>query len=204
MAFNVVELMDFEDDGGDAFDQPCKFGHRCGGHAVYCHNDGWADSPRKCRRTWATGGETKDEDCPGFQPNPAFTGVFSSAEVALPLCGQCGGTKLIKADRDQMETCPRCMGDGSEPAAMALSVFAQDTLEMCCPMSGREPAQFENNVRVAETKDEGNDMHMLADEGLIKIRAITGTNSGAMVYLYQMTAKGNAVMRANWAAAKDD
>lgn len=54
-----------------AFDQACKFGHRVGGHAVYCHNDEWADGPRKCRRTWYTGGDIKDEECPGFAPRIA-------------------------------------------------------------------------------------------------------------------------------------
>lgn len=66
--FNVVEMMDDE----QAFDQPCAFGNRCGGHAVYCHNEAWPDSPRKCRRTWYTGGETRDEDCPGFVANPDY------------------------------------------------------------------------------------------------------------------------------------
>ena len=50
-------------------DQPCAFGQRLGGHAVYCTNDAWAEGPRKCRRTWYTGGEVKDEDCEGFKLN---------------------------------------------------------------------------------------------------------------------------------------
>lgn len=49
------------------FDQACAHGERVGGHAVYCRNDGWEDGPRKCRRTWYTGGEVKDEDCEGFE-----------------------------------------------------------------------------------------------------------------------------------------
>lgn len=65
---NVVELIASGDDS--AFDQPCRFGHRVEGHAVYCHNSRWIDSPRKCRRTWYTGGRIRDEDCPGFEPNP--------------------------------------------------------------------------------------------------------------------------------------
>jgi len=68
---NLVELMDDE----QAWDQPCLYGNRCGGHAVYCHNDGWLYSPRKCRRTWYSGGKTRDEDCPGFSPNPNFKPV---------------------------------------------------------------------------------------------------------------------------------
>lgn len=67
---NLVELVSGEE---MAFDQPCAHGNRCGGHAVYCHNDEWKDAPRKCRRTWYTGGEFRDEDCPGFKANPAYT-----------------------------------------------------------------------------------------------------------------------------------
>lgn len=52
-----------------AYDQPCIYGHRVEYHAVYCHNNAWDDAPRKCRRTWYTGGAVRDEDCPGFRPN---------------------------------------------------------------------------------------------------------------------------------------
>ncbi len=62
---NVVELMDDE----QAFDQPCAFGNRCGGHAVYCHNDAWPNAPRKCRRS-KNDPEWRHEDCPGFVANP--------------------------------------------------------------------------------------------------------------------------------------
>lgn len=65
---NVVEFMDDE----QAWDQPCVYGNRCSSHAVYCHNDGWLYSPRKCQRTWYTSGVVRDEDCPGFTPNPQF------------------------------------------------------------------------------------------------------------------------------------
>jgi hypothetical protein len=51
------------------FDQSCGWGEYVPGHAVYCTNEEWADGPRKCRRTWYTGGETRDEDCEGFKPN---------------------------------------------------------------------------------------------------------------------------------------
>ena len=54
------------------FDQPCKHGHRVETHAVYCHNQEWKGAPRKCRRTWHTGGEVRDEDCEGFAPNDAL------------------------------------------------------------------------------------------------------------------------------------
>lgn len=52
------------------FDQPCAFGNRVEDHAVYCHNSHWLYAPRKCRRTWHSGGEVRDEDCEGFSPNP--------------------------------------------------------------------------------------------------------------------------------------
>ena len=61
---NVVELL-----AGDAsFDQPCRYGGLVDGHAVYCHNDSWLYAPRKCRRSWHTNGEVRDEDCEGYAP----------------------------------------------------------------------------------------------------------------------------------------
>lgn len=68
MVFNLVEWATDEE---QAFDQPCIYGNRVGCYAVYCHNDEWEDGPGKCRRTWYTGGEERDEDCPGFKANPA-------------------------------------------------------------------------------------------------------------------------------------
>lgn len=68
---NLVELVADE----SAFDQPCIYSNRVEGHAVYCHNDGWTEGPRKCRRTWYTGGEVRDEDCEGFAPNPEYKKV---------------------------------------------------------------------------------------------------------------------------------
>ena len=65
---NFVELIAEPEDCH--YDQACIHGHRVNGHAVYCHNTEWLDAPRKCRRTWATGGEVRDEDCPGFMANP--------------------------------------------------------------------------------------------------------------------------------------
>lgn len=62
----MINLMEIAGADESAFDQPCKYGNRVGTHAVYCHTDAWADGPRKCRRTWYTGGQTRDEDCPGF------------------------------------------------------------------------------------------------------------------------------------------
>lgn len=74
-AANLVEF--FAEDQG--FNQPCAFGNLCEGHAVYCHNDGWLYAPRKCRRTWYTGGEVRDEDCPGFKPNPSQKDALGGA-----------------------------------------------------------------------------------------------------------------------------
>jgi hypothetical protein len=65
---NLMEMV--ADPHECAFDQACRFGNRVGGHAVYCHNEQWEDAPRKCRRTRYTGGVERDEDCPGFEPNP--------------------------------------------------------------------------------------------------------------------------------------
>ena len=64
---NIVELIAEPEEC--AFDQPCRHGHRVETHAVYCHNQAWKDAPRKCRRTWYTGGSVRDEDCGGFEPN---------------------------------------------------------------------------------------------------------------------------------------
>ena len=38
---NIVEAL--SDDS--IFDQPCKYGNRVEGHAVYCHNTEWKDAP---------------------------------------------------------------------------------------------------------------------------------------------------------------
>lgn len=67
-AFNVVELMsDVEGDDGGGFVEPCAFGSLVPGHAVYCHNEAWPNSPRKCRRNRD---DYRHEDCPGFVANP--------------------------------------------------------------------------------------------------------------------------------------
>lgn len=64
---NVVELAADYDHRG--FDQPCCFGHRVETRAVYCHNEAWADSPRKCYRNRD---DRRHEDCPGFVANPDY------------------------------------------------------------------------------------------------------------------------------------
>lgn len=53
------------------FDQPCKYGMRVDCHAVYCENWHTPDMPRKCRRSWYTGGKVRDEDCAGYEKNEA-------------------------------------------------------------------------------------------------------------------------------------
>jgi hypothetical protein len=67
---NVVEIITSGEED-NAFDQPCYYGHRVNGHAVYCHNDVWPDSSHKCRRGgWGPNTEeNKHENCPGFYPN---------------------------------------------------------------------------------------------------------------------------------------
>jgi len=71
---NLVELM-WGDEPGSGFNQRCKYGYLVAGHSVYCHNDEWENSPRKCRRSWYYGGtepEYTDENCPGYKPNPEY------------------------------------------------------------------------------------------------------------------------------------
>lgn len=62
---NIVEMIADEDDC--AWDQPCVFGYRVDNHAVYCHNDKWLYSPRKCRRNR---NDFLHEDCRGYKANP--------------------------------------------------------------------------------------------------------------------------------------
>lgn len=64
---NIVEML--EEDEEQEFDQPCAYGNRVDNYAVYCHNKKWKDAPTKCRRTWYTAGEVRDEDCEGFKKN---------------------------------------------------------------------------------------------------------------------------------------
>lgn len=66
MLFNTLEEED------TAYGQSCAYGFRCGGHAVYCNNNEWKDAPRKCRRNWYTGGDIRDEDCPGYLRNDNY------------------------------------------------------------------------------------------------------------------------------------
>ena len=36
--------------------------------------DNWKDAPRKCCRTWYSHNDDRDEDCPGYKPNPDHKG----------------------------------------------------------------------------------------------------------------------------------
>lgn len=67
---NLVEMCASPEE--QSAQQPCAYGGLVEGHAVYCHNEGWLYSPRKCRRTWYTGGKVRDEDCEGFKTNPNY------------------------------------------------------------------------------------------------------------------------------------
>lgn len=66
---------------GAYYDQPCRFGCRAGDHAVYCESER-AGMPRKCRRTWYTGGAIRDQDCPGYEPNPEYREEAASSSIS--------------------------------------------------------------------------------------------------------------------------
>lgn len=68
--FNVVELAADAEGDESAFDQPCAFGNHVINHAVYCHNEAWPNSPRKCRRQLS--GDFVHADCPGYVANPDY------------------------------------------------------------------------------------------------------------------------------------
>jgi hypothetical protein len=201
MAFNIVELAASIEDDNSAFDQRCIFGHRVEGHAVYCHNDNWDDSPRKCRRSWYTDGEIKDEDCAGFQPNPAFKGEFSPTPISEPLCSKCRGSKRISADKGRIATCPLCMGSGSQPGPISLTQFEQDTLERGMTHSGRHDTAGHPFVRMAKTETEHESIDRLSNLELVVVRSVSFAGD-ISAYLLENTMKGEAVMRANWEAAK--
>jgi hypothetical protein len=68
-SFNVVSALCADDDEV-VYDCPCLWAQRVKNHAVYCENEGWLYSPRKCRRgPGAWGGDPPQETCPGFKPN---------------------------------------------------------------------------------------------------------------------------------------
>lgn len=190
MAFNIVELAaSIDGDDDSAFDQPCKFGHRVDGHAVYCHADHWKDSPRKCRRTWYTGGETKDEDCPGFQPNPDFTKELNPTPIENP-CSECAGKRHIDA-AEEITTCQHCMGDGNEPKPIQFTDDEQRVLES---------SWFDDDWYgfIAETEQQCDAVQSLDEADCIQLKSVSWTSAGVSVYLIRRTAKGKHLLRVFW------
>lgn len=200
MAINIVELAAPADEC--AFNQRCKFGHLVEGHAVYCHNDAWYDGPRKCRRSWYTDGEIKDEDCPGFQPNPAFKEALAPTPIPQPYCTQCKGSRLVKTDGKQFETCRHCMGSGSEPQAIPLTTYQKDTLELGLSFSGKHSGLNEWYVRMVENQEEADALSDLWNSHLIEVRSISAAK-GVSAYLIRLTGKGEATLRAVWEKNKE-
>ena len=193
---NIVEVLASE--GDCAFDQPCKFGHRVEDHAVYCHNEAWYDHPRKCHRSWYTGGERKDEDCPGFSLNPAYAGPLSPSALTGAPCGACNGLKLKQTENGRSETCRRCMGSGSEPILIPLSAEAIDVLERGLQHSGKHPGFYEPFIVVARNEKEKSAVYILDGAQLIHIRSMTFSSD--IVFLAELTQKGEAVLLLAWAA----
>ena len=201
MAFNVVELAA---SGEESEEQKCRFGHLVTGHAVYCHNDGWEDSPRKCRRTWYTNGQVKDEECPGFEKNPDFKGEFVQINQPVAPCSQCKGRKLIDTEgngRNNTATCPLCVGSGEEPGPISLTTYEQNTLEMGTVHSGRRGTAAHSFVRIAENKEHSDSIQKMTKLELVVIRSIQW-GKGLTIYMLENTLKGEATMRANWKAKK--
>ena len=197
MAENIVELVaDLED---CAFDQPCQFGHRVEGHAVYCHNDAWSDGPRKCRRTWYTGGEVRDEDCPGFQPNDAFQGpIGQPREIATP-CAECGGARLAVHDPigNTVETCDRCQGTGEEPPRMELGQWEVYVLESCVGGNHVHPFDEHHAIISGAAFRLKEFPQRLWNDGLLDLHAI-GWDGPATIHTVTLTRKGYAVLHQAW------
>lgn len=196
MAFNIVEAVT-EDDC--AWDQRCKFGHRVEGHAVYCHNDAWVDGPRKCRRTWYTNGEVKDEDCPGFQPNEKFRGELQPSILRGAPCPTCGGIKLTKADpaKRTVETCDMCQGTGEAPERIELATLEIDVLERCIGATFTHPFDHDTAILSGEPFQPKEFPRRLLDEGLLDLRSV-GWDGPATIHTVRLTRKGYAVLHQNW------
>lgn len=202
---NIVELA--ADPEEQSQKQPCVHGNLVEGHAVYCHNRLWRDAPRKCRRTWYTGGEVKDEDCPGFDPNPNYPGALNPTPIDGELCSVCAGSRrqtFKHGNVGSIETCRHCEGDGIEPHAQKLSEFAQNTLELGCQMTGRPPDGTYWYVRFSMNEKERNDIYSMADDNLLDVRSMTfhPKDPRCAAWLLCLTGKGLAVLKANWEAAK--
>jgi hypothetical protein len=197
MANNIVELVADADDC--AFDQRCKFGHRVEGHAVYCHNDAWVDGPRKCRRSWYTNGQTRDEDCPGFQPNDAFTGRLDTPVLTAPLCQVCGGAKLVQEDprKETVATCDRCQGTGQEPERMELAKWEVYVLESCIGSEFTHPFDHHTAILSGEPFRLKDFPTRLLDDDLLEMRSFE-CDGPAMIHTVRLTRKGYAVLQQHW------
>ncbi len=95
------------------------------------------------------------------------------------------------------------MGDGSEPRAVKLSTYEQDTLEMGLIFSGKHSGQHDYYARLAEDEAESGAISHLCYLNLIELRTISFSKTTTRCYLIRLTSKGDAVLRANWAAKKD-
>ena len=73
--FNMVEFFAGEDED-QAFDQPCKYENRVGGHSTYCHNA--KVGARKCYYRF-TDARTHSE-CEGFEFNPEYKGQWEAKD----------------------------------------------------------------------------------------------------------------------------
>lgn len=71
--FNMVEAMSDEE---QAFDQPCSYENRVGGHGTYCHNT--AVGARKCSYRWTSA--KWHSECEGYQANPAYKGQWEGVD----------------------------------------------------------------------------------------------------------------------------
>lgn len=192
---NIVELIAGEqEDGG--FNQHCKHGYLVEGHAVYCHNSAWSDSPTKCRRTWYTGGEVKDEECPGYRRNSSIPNAPVRAAIQENPCSRCGGRKLVVVGKRKNDTCPNCEGDGHEPTVPELTEYEVDTLSLGHFRSGGCGLPF---VRIATNDEEKDSIWRLAKMNLLRYHSATRCGSGAeLAYLLEVTGKGNAVLSKIW------
>lgn len=196
---NLVELACDE----SALDQRCAFGNRVESHAVYCHNDAWTDSPRKCRRTWYTRGETKDEDCPGFQPNPEFKGDLSPTPIPEPLCSACNGARIRQPEKGRYETCDHCAGEGCEPTE---TIGDEEENILSSGISGAYQNHAGNSywyvyTRGGDQETESINRAMRLD--LVECQSMTFVHGGGTAYLLKITGKGLAVLHLHWKLKED-
>lgn len=192
---NPVELMANQEDC--AFDQPCIFGNRVEGHAVYCHNEKWFESPRKCRRTWYTGGKDPDEACTGYEPNPDFAGAHAVV-VTEPKCPTCSGTRRTSGER--YGSCFDCDGTGVVLAPVDLDEHLLRAVE-----SAHSSSTHRDYVQVLVTQDssESEAIEKSVEAGLIDIRSVSWKDN-VTGYLVKLTGLGMASLRAAWKKNKQN